>query len=286
MKYYNRNTKEILSIKDQKSLIFLYKTIPGRIILKVITKPFISKQTEKITNSKISTLYIKKFIKKHNIDMNDYQKQKYKSFNDFFTRKVNNPFPKKEINKNMLISPCTAKLMVYKIDKNLQIKVKNSIYTIENLIKEKTTNLEEGLCLVYRLSPEDYHRYHAFDNQKIIKTKKIKGLLHTVNPISYDTYKVFTENQREVSKIQTENFGTIYQIEVGALNIGKIHNTTKKKLKKYEEKGYFSFGGSTIIQLFENNKIKIDKDIIFASKQNIETKINYKDIIGKKIEKK
>ena len=77
MKYYNRNTKEILSIKDQKSLIFLYKTIPGRIILKIITKPFISKQTEKITNSKISTLYIKKFIKKHNIDMNDYQKQKY-----------------------------------------------------------------------------------------------------------------------------------------------------------------------------------------------------------------
>lgn len=282
MKYYNRSTKEIIDIKEQKSLIFLYNTTPGRIILKIITQPLFSKPSEKLTNSKISKLYIKRFIKKHNIDMNNFQKTKYKSFNDFFTRKVNNQTPDKDINKKLLISPCTSKLMVYNIDKDLTINVKNTKYTIENLIKEKDDTLEGGTCLVFRLSVDDYHRYHAFDDQKIIKTKKIKGLLHTVNPVSYDKYQVFTENQREVSKIETENFGTVYQIEVGALNVGKIHNTTKKRLKKYEEKGYFSFGGSTIILLFQKHKIKIDKDIIFASKQNLETKINYKDIIGKK----
>ena len=282
MKYYNRSTKEIIDIKEQKSLIFLYNTTLGRIMLKIITQPLLSKPSEKLTNSKISKLYIKRFIKKHNIDMNNFQKTKYNSFNDFFTRKVNNPMPDKEINKKLLISPCTSKLMVYTIDKDLTINVKKTKYTIENLIKEKDETLEGGTCLVFRLSIDDYHRYHAFDNQKILKTNKIKGLLHTVNPVSYDKYQVFTENQREVSKIETENFGTVYQIEVGALNVGKIHNTTKKRLKKYEEKGYFSFGGSTIILLFQKHKIKIDKDIIFASKQNLETKINYKDIIGKK----
>lgn len=281
MKYYNRNTKEIMDIKDSKSLIFLYNTVPGRIILKAITKPVFSKPSEKLTNSKISKLYIKRFIKKNNIDMTQFKQTKYQSFNDFFTRKVNNSKPEKDINNKKLISPCTAKLTTYQIDKNITIRVKNSKYSIENLIKEKDETLNGGICLVFRLCVDDYHRYHAFDNQKIIKTKKINGLLHTVNPISYDKYQVFTENQREVSKIKTENFGTVYQIEVGALNVGKIHNTTKKKLQKYEEKGYFSFGGSTIILLFQKNKIKIDKDIIFASKQKMETKINYKDIIGK-----
>lgn len=274
-----------MDIKDQKSLIFLYKTIPGRLILKIITKPIFSKPSEKLTNSKISKIYINKFIKKYNIDITKFQTQKYNSFQDFFTRKVKNPKPTKDINKKKLISPCTAKLKVYKISKELTINVKNSTYSIENLIKQKDKTLEEGLCLVFRLQVDDYHRYHAFDNQKIINTKKIKGVLHTVNPISYDNYKVFTENQREVTKLKTENFGIVYQVEVGALNVGKIHNNKKKSLEKYEEKGYFTFGGSTIILLFQKDKIKIDKDIIFASKQNMETKINYQDVIGKSLPK-
>lgn len=283
MKYYNRNTREIMDIKDSKSLIFLYKTTIGRKILKQITKPSFSKISDKITNSKISKIYIKRFIKKNNIDMNNFEDRQYTSFNDFFTRKVKNSKPDKDINKELLISPCTSKLTVYKIDKNLTIKVKNSLYSVENLIQEKDKKLEGGLCLVFRLCVDDYHRYHAFDNQKILKTKKIAGRLHTVNPISYDNYKVFTENQREVSKIKTENFGIVYQIEVGALNVGKIHNHQVKKLKRYDEKGYFSFGGSTIILLFQKNKVQIDKDIVFASKQKMESKVLYKDIIGKRI---
>lgn len=282
MKYIERKTNKIIDIKDQKSLIFLYKTIPGRIILKMITKPIISKTFAILINSKISKIYIKRFINKNKIDMTKYKKEKYNSFNDFFTRNVNNPTPKKEINKKLLISPCDAKLMIYEITDKLTINVKNSTYSIQSLIKEKPNqNYKNGKCLVFRLSPDDYHRYHAFDNQTIQNTKKIKGKLHTVNPISYETHKVFTENQREVSKITTENFQEIYQIEIGALNIGKIHNTTKKNLKKYEEKGYFSFGGSTIILLFQKNAIIIDEDIEKNSQKGIETKIKYTEPIGK-----
>lgn len=286
MKCYIRETKELINIKDQKSLIFLYKTIPGRFILKIITNKAFSKPSEYLTNSKLSKLYIKKFIKNNKININDYEKQNYTSFNDFFTRKVNKSKRNQVSNKNQLISPCDSKLIVYKINDQLTINVKNSQYTIKNLIKEKPTkNFKDGYCLVFRLCVDDYHRYHAFDNLKIINRKKIKGKLHTVNPISYDNYQVFTENQREVSLLKTENFKEVYQIEVGALNVGKIHNTTKNKLKKYEEKGYFSFGGSTIILLFQKDTIKIDRDILFASKQNIETKIKFGDIIGKNINK-
>lgn len=281
MKYYDKKTKELINIKDQKSLIFLYNTIPGRIILKIITKPLVSKITGLIVNTKISKIYINKFIKENNINMDDYQKQNYKSFNDFFTRKVKNSKRNQKSTKNQLISPCDAKIMAYRITKELTINVKNSKYTIKNLIKEEVENdYKDGICLVLRLCVDDYHRYHAFDSYEVIKNKKIKGKLHTVNPISYENYKVFTENQREVSLLKTENFKEVYQIEVGALNVGKIHNKKETKYKRYDERGYFSFGGSTIILLFQKDTIKLDKDIEKYSKENIEVKVEYGDVIG------
>ena len=160
-------------------------------------------------------------------------------------------------------------------------------YSIKNLVKEESlTQFKGGTCLVLRLCVDDYHRYHAFDNYEVIKNKKIKGVLHTVNPISYENYQVFTENQREVSLLKTENFKEVYQIEVGALNVGKIHNHKKTKYKRYEERGYFSFGGSTIILLFQKDIIKLDEDIEKHSKENIEVKVEYGDIIGVKYGKR
>ena len=270
MKYYDRKSKKIKDIKDQKALIFLYKTIIGRLILKVITLPIISKLSGLFFNSKLSKIYINKFIKKNNIKMNEYKEKQYKSFNDFFTRNVKNYKRNQKSKQKELISICDSKLMVYEISNSLTINVKNSKYTIESLIqKEVSKSYQKGKCLVFRLSVDDYHRYHSFDDLEIKETYKIKGKLHTVNPICYDKYKVFSENQREV----------------GALNVGKIHNNQKTKLQRYEEKGYFSFGGSTIILLFKQNVIEIDKDILENSKKEIETKIFYGDVIGEKYER-
>lgn len=283
MIYYNTKTKKLENDTGSKSLTLLYTTKLGRFILKIITKPFFSKMNGFFLNTKISKVYINRFIKKNNIKKERFESANYKSFNDFFTRKLNKKELFKQSNKFDLISPCDSKLSVYKIDKNLQLNIKNSIYNIENLIQNQVpSSFIDGYALVFRLSPDDYHRYHAIDNMIIKNRKIIPGLLHSVNPIVYKDYKVFTENHREVSLIDTENFGEILWIEVGALNIGKIHNTNKNTLKRYEEKGYFSFGGSTIIILFQKEKIKLDKDILYYSKRGLEIKIYYGDKIGEK----
>lgn len=283
MIYYNKKTKKLENDTSSKSLNFLYTTKIGRIILKVITKPFFSKMNGFFLNTKISTIYINRFIKKNNIDKNRFEDKKYKSFNDFFTRKLTKKEQIKQSKAFELISPCDSKISVYKISKDLKVNVKNSIYSIENLIQNKVPNtFIDGYALIFRLSPEDYHHYHAIDNMIIKNRKVISGLLHSVNPVVYKDYKVFTENHREISLIKTQNFGEILWIEIGALNIGKIHNTNKDKLNKYEEKGYFSFGGSTIILLFQKDKIKLDKDILYYSKRGLEIKIYYGDIIGTK----
>lgn len=281
MRYINFKDFEIKYEKDSAILKVLYNTYIGRIFLKVITKPIISKIIGNILSKKISVIFIKRYTKKHSIKFTEFEKDEYNSFNDFFTRKL------KKIKQNSkeeeFISTAESKIMYYKISKDLIIDVKNTKYSIKELIKDEETAHEynEGICLVYRLSPNNYHRYIFIDEGNIQKSKKIKGRLHTVNPISYDKYKVFSENYREVSILKTKNFDNIIQIEIGALGVGKISNNNILNFKKYEEKGFFEFGGSTIVQLIKKDKINIDTQIINNSRQNIETKVNIADIIGK-----
>lgn len=281
MKYKYLKKDELYDIEISSSQKFLYKTIPGRIILKLIYNRFISNIVGFFLNLRISKPLIKKYITKYDIDMNLYKEKNYTSFNDFFKREL------KEINKtnnkNDFISICDSKISIYKIEKDLIINIKNSKYTLEELIKDKINkDYENGYCLIYRLEPKDYHHYIFNDDGKILSKKRINGKLHTVNPIVYEKYQVFTENKREVTILKTENFSEIIQIEVGALCVGKIKNRDVKEFKRYDEKGYFEFGGSTIIQLIKNNQIEIDKELIENTKNDIETQVTIGTVIGGK----
>ncbi len=204
--------------------------------------------------------------------MTKYQKEEYHSFNDFFIRKKKNI----NIEKNGFISPCDAKLLVYKINKNLEIKVKNITYKITDLVEEEL-DYKNGYIFIYRLSLDDYHRFHYIDDGKRIKRKRIKGRLHTVSSSSQN-YKIYKENEREYSILDTKHFKKIIYIEVGALLVGKIINYDKETFKRGEEKGYFLPGGSTVIIIANN--VKVDKDILENSKKNIETIVHVGERVG------
>ena len=268
-------------------LSFLYNTYIGRLILTPLVKSkFVSNIVGKYMDSFLSKIIIKPFIKANNINMDDYVKCKYKSFNDFFIRKIKKEKRKVDMRQNSFISPCDAKLTYYKINQNLTFKVKNSTYTLESLINDNKLckKYKDGLVLVFRLSPDDYHRYIFIDDGIIINNYKIDGFFHTVNPVSYDKFKVFKENTRECTYIKTNNFKNIIQIEVGALLVGKINNKIiNGNIKKGLEKGYFMYGGSTIILVLEKNTIKLDKEILDNSKNGYETCVKCGEKIGKKL---
>jgi len=279
-KYYKKD--KTYEDEPNNSLKFLYYTKFGRFVLLLLTNKFISNLAGFFLSTPLSKFMIKKYIIKYHIDMNLYKEKKYKSFNEFFKREL------KEINKTKdkddFISICDSKISVYKIEKDLIIKVKNSKYTLEELIKDKIDkDYEGGYCLIYRLEPKDYHHYIFNDDGKILSNKKINGKLHTVNPIVYDKYQVFTENKREVSVLKTKHLNEVIQIEVGALCVGRINNLDLQEFKRYDEKGYFEFGGSTIIQLIKKDIITVDKEIINNTKNNIETQVNIGDVIGRVI---
>lgn len=284
-KIYNRKTKEYYEDVQYKGkvLSFLYNTIIGRIILKSVILSFFSKWYGKHYDSKKSASKIDDFIKENSIDMSLYEKEEYNSFNDFFTRKkiitedVKNNFCK----KNIFISPADSKLLCYKISESLKVKIKESEYDLEELIASNNVhlnNFKNGNVFVFRLSVDDYHRFCFVDDGEIKESYEIKGKLHTVSSIS-KRYKIYKENHRIVNLLETKNMGDIYFIEVGALLVGKIINHNITQFHKGDEKGYFKYGGSTIVIITKDNLL-IDKDIVENSKNGIETKVEYGEKIG------
>lgn len=273
--YYDLKTKKLIKVNESKPLKFLYNNILGRLFLKIATSHFIANIIAKYMNSKLSRHKIKKFIKNNNINMDEYEDKYYKSFNDFFMRKIMDN--KRKIGEN-LISVCDAKLSAYKINDDTSFKIKNSIYTVEELIGENNTKYK--FACIFRLCVDDYHHYVYPDDGCVVSSKYINGRLHTVQPIALKKYKVFTENSRCVTVLDCKNLGRVCYIEVGAMVIGKIVNENKKKFKKGEEKGHFEFGGSTVVLLFEK-EIDIDNIILDNTNKEIETIVKLGDSIGR-----
>jgi phosphatidylserine decarboxylase len=266
----------------EKMLNCLYHTVWGRIMLKLIANRNFSRLNAIYNSSKLSVSKIKPFIEKYNIQMSDFESKEYRSFNDFFTRSM---LPGKRnigMEPERLIAPADSKLLVYHITESLKINVKNSVYSMDEILRDRDLpkEYENGLCLVFRLTVDDYHRYCYIDSGEIVGQKRIKGKLHTVSSISKD-YKVYVENQREYQVIDTNYFGRVVQMEVGAMLIGKIVNAPSKLALRGQEKGYFSYGGSTVLVFIKANRVSIDADIMKHSQEQIETRVKYGEAIGK-----
>lgn len=277
-------TKEI-SYKDNPAINFMYHTLLGRMLLRLLIKPTISKFFGLLMDCRLSILFIPAFIKNNKICLDEYKSVKYKSFNDFFTREVKTGARPISKNKFDVIAPCDGKLTAYFITDKRVFRIKNSVYNVgELLVNEQLADeFMDGICLIFRLTPDDYHRYYYIDNGEVVSSKKIKGVLHTVRPIALQQYNVYAQNTREYTVLQTKNFGKVIQIEVGALFVGRIANhRTREVFKRGQEKGMFEFGGSTIVMLFQKNTIKVDENIVQNTRSNKETVVRMGNKIGEK----
>ncbi|AYD39062.1 phosphatidylserine decarboxylase [Clostridium fermenticellae] len=293
--YYNRKTKkyEIENVAGDKYLNWVYSSPIGMNFLELfVKKKLFSKLYGYYCNSALSKHNINKFTKKFNIDMKESIKsvKDFTSFNDFFTRKLRSNSRPIDMNNNVLISPGDGRLTVYQdIDMDKIIQIKGFTYKLRDLIDDNNiaSNFSNGTCLILRLCPTDYHRFHFIDNGVCNKTQRINGDYYSVNPIALKNIpELFCKNKREWTLFHSENFNDIICVEVGATCVGSIIQTYTpgKLIKKGQEKGYFKFGGSTTILFFKRNTIYIDKDIIENSKSGYESKVKMGEHIGSKID--
>jgi len=270
---------------QEKALSFLYGTALGRIILKPLTAPWISKVAGAFLSTKPSCILIKPFIKSNNIDMSQFKAVKYNSYNEFFSREIREEARPVDMDSSHFISPADSKLTVIPIGDDTFFNIKHTRYNVESLLKNRSLAEEYkgGYVMIFRLCVDDYHRYcYVADGEKGENTF-IKGVLHTVNPIANDYYPIYKENSREYTTLETTDFGKLTIIEVGALLVGKIvNNHGKARVKRGQEKGYFQFGGSTVVVLVKKDKVIIDSDIMENSLADIETIVRMGEKIGTK----
>ncbi|QGU93763.1 phosphatidylserine decarboxylase [Clostridium bovifaecis] len=294
IKYFNRKTKdyEVEKVAGDKYLEWTYSSPVGlRFLELLIKKRLFSKLYGGFCDSKLSKIKINKFIEEFNIDENHFKSHKsdYKCFNDFFARNLKDEVRPIDYNTNILISPGDGRMVAYEnININNLLQVKGLTYSLKDLIQNK--DLAEkyigGTCIVLRLAPTDYHRFHFLDWGICEDTHKIHGHYYSVNPIALEKIpKLFCENKREYSLFHSNNFGNVLYIDVGATCVGSIIQTYTPyvEVKKGDEKGYFKFGGSTIILFFESSKVKIDSDILEQTINGFECKVQMGEKIGTKL---
>ncbi len=272
--------------KQDRMLKKLYGNAFGRLLLKPLTRPFISKVAGSFLSTKFSCRLIKSFIQKNNIDMSLYEKVEYRSYNDFFCRRIKAEVRPIDFSPKSLISPCDSKLTVLRITDATRFVIKQTEYSVASLLQNEALAQEykNGYALIFRLSVDDYHRYCYIDDAEKEKTVTIRGKLHTVNPIANDYFPIYKENTRTYSVLHSKNFGDIVMMEVGALLVGKIvnHHNDTQKVQRGQEKGYFQFGGSTVVVLLKENAVNIDEDILKNSAQDYETVVKFGEKIGTK----
>ena len=288
IEYIDRKTNKILveTVPGEKILKFLYHNPFGKLPLESLVKrKCLSSFYGKLMDKKKSTNQIESFIKNNFIDMNDFQKKigDFTSFNDFFYRKLK---PNARKIEDGLVSPADGKAIGFKkIDDWNKFFVKGSEFSLEKYLNDKKLleKYKGGSMVIVRLAPADYHRYHFPANGKVGDRNKIDGYYYSVSPYAIkDNFRVFCENKRELTLLKTSEYGDILISEIGATMVGGIKQTytPNTNVKKGEEKGFFTFGGSSVLLLFEKNKIKIDHDILKNTKNGYETMVYMGEKIG------
>ena len=277
MDYIDLQGKKVSNITNQDKLLsFLYTNIFGRMLLKPLIQPQVSKLAGRYLSSAHSKWLISKFIERNEINMDIYEECDYSSFNDFFTRKIkpdSRPVPE---DLDVLISPCDCLATVYPIQENTTFSIKNTEYTLRSLLRSPrlAKRFRGGYAYILRLTVEDYHRYLYSMSGKQSKNYHIDGTFHTVNPIANDYLPIYKENTREYTVIHSKEFGDVLQMEVGALLVGKISNHKQSTVvTRGEEKGFFEYGGSTIVVLTQKGRVTPRSDLLTNSKNGYETKV-------------
>ncbi|XP_068314406.1 phosphatidylserine decarboxylase proenzyme 3-like [Pyrus communis] len=291
---FDRRTKRLVEeLIDEKivlSMRAIYQSKLGLGLLDTGAKELLQSISEKQgrkMNSVESAKDIPKFVEffKDQINLADVKHplEHFKTFNEFFVRELKpgaRPIARMD-RDDVAVCAADSRLMAFKsVDESLRFWIKGRKFSILGLLGKDqcSSGFIDGSLVIFRLAPQDYHRFHFPVSGTIQKIVNIPGCLYTVNPIAVNSKycNVFTENKRVVSIISTAEFGKVAFVAIGATMVGSVTFSKKEgdHIKKGEEFGYFSFGGSTVICVFEKDAIEIDEDLLANSARSLETLVS------------
>ena len=276
---------------------YLYQNETGKKANRLFANALFSKTYGVFQDLKLSHRKVRPFIKQFDIPIDEYEtgslkaldpRDSYATFNEFFVRKFR--LGKRAFVPDYGRMPAFAEARYVghaSVNPETTFPVKGKYLTAEGLLgnADIARPFEEGPLLIARLCPVDYHRYHYPDSGKVLDHFPVRGRYDSVNPLALKFKPdIFIANERQVSILQTEHFGKLAYIEVGAICVGKIVQSHRwnKPFMRGEEKGYFLFGGSTVVVMGEKGAWRPSQDIIEKTQAGIETYVRLGDEVAVK----
>ncbi|ANG65991.1 phosphatidylserine decarboxylase [Chlamydia gallinacea] len=275
------NRKVIEPVCYEKTMSLLYNSKIGRWISRLLSRsPIFTRIYGWMQKQPWTRRKIVRFVNKHNICTEELKKplSEYSSFNDFFTRELRPTARSIAPGKDVCIMPSDGFYLVYpNVAEFGEFVVKSKRFSLPKLLRDDALvkKYDAGSMVFSRLALFNYHRFHFPADCIPGKARCINGYLFSVHPIAMkDNFIFFCENKRMITELRTELFGDVLYLEVGALSVGSIVQTfiPGKQYFKGDEKGFFEFGGSTIILLFQPNKIRFEADLLKNSRMGLETR--------------
>jgi len=234
------------------------------------------------------------FIQFHRLNVDELLLpiEEYKTFNEFFYRKLKpdaRPVDKPG-DPGRLVSAADCRMMTFEtVSEATRLWIKGREFSVARLLGDAYRGQAEkyngGALAIFRLAPQDYHRFHSPVDGTIGPMTYIAGEYYTVNPQAIRTsLDVYGENARKIVPIDSPTFGRVMAVCIGAMMVGTIRTTVREgeAVKRGEEFGYFAFGGSTIVLLFEKGTVEWDEDLLINGKASLETLVRVGMGIGRR----
>lgn len=267
---------------------------------RLLPKHALSRLIAKLAESKniwLKNLLINRAIKTFDINMDEAISDdlaSYDSFNAFFTRQLKPEARPLDKGAKVITSPADGVIsQAGKIVKNKVLQAKNVDYSLARLVGDsnQAKHYENGIFSTIYLSPKDYHRVHIPADGQLLNSRYIPGELFSVNQQTAEMVpNLFARNERLVCEFKSAQLGHFSVIFVGAMLVAGIetvwggmekpgpgavretdHSDQEIYFSKGDELGRFKFG-STVILLFPENSVTLNKNIAATSPVNVAEK--------------
>lgn len=277
--YFNRHSGklEVEEVYGEGFLRWTYGHPLGALALAAMVKrPFFSAWYGRRMSTPESAARVSPFIEKYGLDPADFADSpaSYGSFNEFFYRKLKPSARPMDPDESRVVFPADGRHLGFERASAIEgVFVKGQKFDLPALLGDAdlAAKYADGALVLSRLCPVDYHRFHFPAAGVPGATRMIEGPLFSVSPIALRKQLAYLwQNKRTITPLQTERCGTVLLLEIGATCVGTICQTftSGQAVEKGAEKGFFAFGGSSTITIFEPGAVKLAADLAdFSSRQ-------------------
>ncbi len=288
VQYVDRHSGQLVTekIPGERWLLWLYDNPAGELTLNALVKrKFVSEIYGRMMDRPSSVKKIAPFVREYDIDMSQFRDTVYGSFNDFFMRRLRADARRIDPDPAVLVSPADGKVLAYRDVTGEDFLIKGNRFDLPAFLGDTALArmFAHGSMFIIRLAPVDYHRFHYPVDGKVLYEKRIDGSYYSVNPLALRRrVRLLCENERGYTVIESDRFGRMVMAEVGATMVGSIVQTHRgPRVVKGEEKGFFRFGGSTVVLLLQPGRILIDEDLLVNTANGLETAVRMGERLGR-----